>query len=128
MNNSINLVGRVVKDPVLKTITGKDVKIAEFSLAVKDYSKKGQQNDAIFFDIKAFNGMTERVMEYITKGRELALHGRVSVEEFTRQNGTHMIKYVVVLNGFHLCSGKAAAEAAPDATDKAEAEGEQSAA
>ena len=80
--------------------------MAEFSLAVKDYSKKGQENDAIFFDVKAFNGSVDRVMEFITKGREIVINGRVSVENYKRKDGTQVMKYVVILNGFHLCGSK----------------------
>ena len=106
MNNVINLVGRVVQDPVQKSFPNKATTIAEFSLAVKDYSKKVQANDAIFFDVKAFNGQVERVMEYVTKGREIIVNGRVATENYTRQDGSKVLKYVVILNGFHLCGSK----------------------
>jgi single stranded DNA-binding protein len=106
MNNNITLVGRVVQEPVKKSIPAKDTTIAEFSLAVKDYSKKGLENDAIFFDVKAFNGSVDRVMEYVSKGREIVVNGRVSVEDYKRKDGSHVIKYVVILNGFHLCGSK----------------------
>ena len=115
MNNTITLVGRVVQDPVKKSIPAKDTVLAEFSIAVKDYSKKGQDNDAIFFDVKAFNGQVDRIMEYIKKGREIVVNGRVSVENYNRKDGTQVIKYAVILNGFHLCGSKLdnAEEAAP---------------
>ena len=119
MNNNITLVGRVVESPVKKSIPAKDTTVAEFSLAVKDYSKKGQEIDAIFFDVKAFNGSVDRVMDYITKGREIVINGRVSVENYKRKDGTLVIKYVVILNGFHLCGGKldkAEPTSAPDAS------------
>ncbi len=118
MNNNINLVGRVVDAPVKKSIPAKDTTVAEFSVAVKDYSKKGQENDAIYFDVKAFNGSVDRVMEYITKGREIVINGRVSVENYKRKDGTQVIKYVVILNGFHLCGSKLdKAEPAPEPAD-----------
>jgi single-strand DNA-binding protein len=106
MNNTITLVGRVVQDPVKKSIPAKETTLAEFSIAVKDYSKKGQENDAIFFDVKAFNGQVDRIMEYVKKGREIVVNGRVSVENYNRKDGSQVIKYVVILNGFHLCGSK----------------------
>ncbi|MBX9722077.1 MAG: single-stranded DNA-binding protein [Candidatus Obscuribacterales bacterium] len=107
MNNSITLVGRVVADPIKKSFQAKDTVLAEFSLAVKDYSKKGQDDDAIYFDVKAFNGQVDRIMEYVTKGREIVITGRVSVESYNSKDGTKaVVKYVVILNGFHLCGGK----------------------
>ena len=106
MNNSITLVGRVVADPIKKSFQAKDTVLAEFSLAVKDYSKKGQDDDAIYFDVKAFNGQVDRIMEYVTKGREIVITGRVSVESYKSKDGAKTVKYVVILNGFHLCGGK----------------------
>jgi len=113
MNNTITLVGRVVQEPVKKTIPAKETTIAEFSLAVKDYSKKGLEHDAIFFDIKAFNGNVDRVMEYISKGREVVINGRVAVEDYKRNDGTQVLKYVVILNGFHLCGSRQEKTVAP---------------
>ena len=106
MNNSITLVGRVVQNPVQKSISEKNTVLAEFSLAVKDYAKKGLEQDANFFDIKAFNGQVDRVMAYIKRGREVVITGRVAVESYNRKNGDHVLKYVVIMNGFHLCGNK----------------------
>jgi single stranded DNA-binding protein len=119
MNNSITLVGRVVADPVKKSIPKKDTTVAEFSIAVKDYSKKGQDDDAIYFDVKTFNGQVDRTMEYIEKGREIVINGRVAVEKYVRKaDGAHVTKYVVIMNGFHLCGSKMdKTEVAPDPSE-----------
>ncbi|MBX9721146.1 MAG: single-stranded DNA-binding protein, partial [Candidatus Obscuribacterales bacterium] len=92
MNNSITLVGRVVQNPVRKSIPAKETVLAEFSIAVKDYSKKGQDDDAIYFDVKAFNGQVDRIMEWVKKGREIVVSGRVSVENYNRKDGSQVIK------------------------------------
>lgn len=106
MNNCITLAGRVVKDPIKKSIPAKNTSLAEFSIAVKDYSKKGMEDDGMYFDVKAFNGNVDKVVEYIAKGREIVIFGRVSVESYTRNDGGSVTKYVVILNGFHLCGSK----------------------
>ena len=84
---------------------------------MKDYSKKGQEDDSIYFDVKAFNGQVDRVISYISKGREIVITGRIAVENYTRKDGTKVVKYVVIMNGFHLCGNKP--EAGPE-TDTAE--------
>jgi single-strand DNA-binding protein len=121
MNNTITLIGRVAQTPVFKSFQEKDTRVAEFSLAVKDYSKKGEKDNAIFFDIKAFNANSDRVKEYVTKGREVAIHGRVMVEQYIRKDGTSVIKYVVILTGFHLCSGGKQQADTTEATAEGEA-------
>jgi single stranded DNA-binding protein len=129
MNNVITLVGRVTQNPVQKSIPAKDTVVAEFSIAVKDYSRKGQENDAIFFDVKAFNGQVDRIMAWVEKGREIVVNGRVAVETYNRLDGTKMIKYVVILNGFHLCGSKIDKEESPETSDSsANPEGTESAA
>jgi hypothetical protein len=58
-------------DLVREALPTRDTTVPEFSIAVKDYSKKGQDDDAIYFDVKTFNGQVDRTMEYIEKGHEI---------------------------------------------------------
>ena len=83
MNKQIALVGCVVlfQNPVLKSFPAKSTTVVEFfsCWTVKDYSKKGQSIDVIFFCIKVFDGQVVRVMEYVTK-RARSHHQRASCD------------------------------------------------
>ena len=80
--NKIFLIGRLTKDPQMgQTQSGKTV--ARFSVAVK---KQGQ-DDADFFDATAFDKTAENVLQYLAKGRQVAVVGRVSIGSYTDRNG-----------------------------------------
>ena len=80
--NKIFLIGRLTKDPQRgQTQSGKTV--ARFSVAVK---KQGQDG-ADFFDATAFDKTAENVLQYLAKGRQVAVVGRVSIGSYTDRNG-----------------------------------------
>ena len=110
MNKQIALVGCVVlsQNPVLKSFPAKSTIVVEFlsCWTVKDYSKKGQSNDVIFFGIKVFDGQVVRVMEYVTK-RARNHHQRACCDrKLYSSRRLQVLKYVVILNGFHLYGSK----------------------
>lgn len=80
--NKIFLIGRLTKDPQRgQTQSGKTV--ARFSVAIK---KQGQDG-ADFFDATAFDKTAENVLQYLAKGRQVAVVGRVSIGSYTDRNG-----------------------------------------
>lgn len=118
MNNQLILVGNVSQAPVSKLFTDTGNKVVKFSIAVKEFT--GGKEEAMFIDIDAWNGLGERVLKTITKGREVVLVGRLSLKEIKDENGK--IKYnkpVMTLTSFHLCGPKPKTAAA-DTTASAE--------
>ena len=76
MARSINqfiLMGRLTRDPEQRTTTtGKN--IASFSIAV---DRGGQDDQADFFDITAWERLADLVMQYLSKGRRVLVQGRL---------------------------------------------------
>ena len=97
--NSVNLIGRLVKDPELRYISGSDRSdsvYCRFTLAVdKGLSKekkqeleaKGQQT-ADFINIVVWGKQAENCQRYLQKGRNVAIQGRLQSGSFTAQDGT----------------------------------------
>jgi hypothetical protein len=59
------------------------------------------------------NGLGERVMKTITKGREVVLMGRLAINTFTREVDGKTIevhKPILKLSSFHLCGPKPASQ------------------
>jgi len=113
MNNQVNFIGRVSQAPTSTTFSDTDNKLAKFSLAVADYSSKTDNPDPMFIEVESWNGLAERVMKYITLGREVAIAGRLSISKYTKEiNGVkvEMRRPVVKLSGFHLCGKKPESE------------------
>ena len=94
--NNVNLIGRLVKDPELRYISGTDSVYCRFTLAVdKGMSKekkqeleaKGQQT-ADFINIVVWGKQAENCQKYLQKGRNVAIQGRLQSGSYTAQDGT----------------------------------------
>ena len=84
--NSLNIVGRLVRDPELRTLsTGKS--IAEFTIAVNRRVKAQDGTDADFFRAKAWGQVGEYVNTYLTKGRLVAVTGRLETRKWKDKDG-----------------------------------------
>lgn len=94
--NSVNLIGRLVKDPELRYTTGSDSVYCRFTLAVdkgmskekkKELEAKGQQT-ADFINIVVWGKQAENCQKYLQKGRNVAIQGRLQSGSYTAQDGT----------------------------------------
>ena len=71
--NQVILMGRLTRDPEMRTTTtGKS--IASFGLAV---DRGGQDDQADFFDITAWEKLGELANQYLSKGRRCLVQGRL---------------------------------------------------
>ena len=108
MNNTITIVGHVGQAPSLKSF-GNGNKVAKFSVAVKQYSSNTDVERTLWLDVDAWNGLADRVLKTITKGREVVVNGRLDVSSYTQEsNGSkkEITKPVIKLTSFHLCGKK----------------------
>ncbi len=68
----------------------------------------GGSGDARPFTLP-WNGLGERALKTITKGREVVIQGRLAISTYTKEvNGqkVQMTKPVIKLTSFHLCGKK----------------------
>lgn len=71
--NQVILLGRLTRDPEARTTpSGKTV--VNFSLAV---DRAGQDDQADFFDVTAWEKLGELVTQYLSKGRRVLVQGRL---------------------------------------------------
>ena len=113
MNNTITIVGHVGQEPLTKTFGDTGNKVVKFSVAVKEYSSNKDEENTMWIDVDAWNGLGDRVMQTITKGREVVINGRLAISTYQKEvNGTkvEMSKPVIKLTGFHLCGKKPTAK------------------
>jgi len=93
--NSVVLIGRLARDTDLKFIPSTGMAVAKFTLAVdKEMSKDKKQEltsqgkqTADFISITVFGKQAENCANYLTKGSQCAVHGRVSTGSYTTQTG-----------------------------------------
>ncbi len=97
MLNRIVLVGRLTRDPETQ-YTPNGIMVAKFGLAVNRPTKNQETGDyeTDFFDIVAWRRTAEFVSQYITKGRLVAVDGRLQMRSWVAQDGTKRKAYEIV--------------------------------
>lgn len=88
--NSITITGRVGQDPVEGSY-GADGKLAKFSVAVNRRKKQGVDQPPSWFNVTVFGQAAGPVMQYLTRGREVAVTGRM--EATTREKDGSNVTY-----------------------------------
>ena len=116
--NSVALIGRLTANP--ETHAGEKHESATFRLAVP---RKGSDG-ADFVDIVTFDKLAATCGEYLTKGRQVAVVGRLRLNEWTTPDGERRSKLQVVADDVSFLdkpkNGKVepAAEEAPEIPDR----------
>jgi len=89
MVNRVVLIGRLTRDPELRTTTtGKSV--CDFTLAVtKRIKPQDGSPDADFFRVNAWGPQAEYTANYLTKGRLVAVDGRLQSRRYQANDGTN---------------------------------------
>ena len=95
--NRVQLIGRLGRDPELKTIpSGK--KVCSFSMAVnrRKRDKDGEpQQIADWFNIEAWERLGEICAEYLRKGSLIFLEGRLQTDTYEENGQTRYFTKVV---------------------------------
>ena len=89
--NRVVLIGRLTRDPETKT-TATGTKVAEFSIAV---DKRGKDEVASFFRVKAWGNQAEYVGNYLNKGRLVAIDGRLEQRSYEKDGQKREVIEVV---------------------------------
>jgi single-strand DNA-binding protein len=104
--NKVLLIGRLTRDPEMKTFPNGG-KIAKMGFVVNDRKKNqqtGQWEDSpTFLDLEAFdrgeNGKTASLCEqYLRKGSQVHIEGKLRLDSWTAQDGTKRNKLLVVVD------------------------------
>jgi single-strand DNA-binding protein len=84
--NKVILGGRITADPELKQ-TPSGVSVCSFSIAVNRKVGKDKEQQADFFNCKAWRSTAEIVSKYFKKGSSICIVGNLQQNTWTDQNG-----------------------------------------
>lgn len=94
--NNVVLIGRMVKEPELRYSQDGSKCFARFTLAIdrglskekkEEAESKGQQT-ADFINIVVWNKQAENCQKFLSKGKNVAIQGRIQTGSYTAQDGT----------------------------------------
>jgi len=91
--NVVTLIGNLASDVELKQI-GEDKQVANFLLAVDRPGK----DEADFVGISAWNKQAESCAQYLTKGRQVAVDGRLRSRSWEDEEGKRRTAIEIVAN------------------------------
>jgi single-strand DNA-binding protein len=108
--NKVQLIGRLIKDPVLKrTTSGKSV--CNFTLAVDRY---GRDAGADFPTLIAWEKAAELLCQYSKKGSRIGVIGHIQTNNYTDADGKKVYKTDVILENLEFLDSKSTPEGAED--------------
>ena len=86
--NKVILMGRLTRDPETRYTQTNNTLVASFTLAVnRRFARQGEERQADFFNIVAWNKTGEFVGKYFKKGQQVLVSGRLQNRNWTDQQG-----------------------------------------
>jgi single-strand DNA-binding protein len=110
--NKVILIGRLGKDPEIK-YTPSGAPVAKFSLATDEVfkDKSGEtQKRTEWHNIVAWNKLAEICGEYLTKGKQVYIEGRIQSRQWEDQSGNKRTAYDIVAREMKMLGSKADTE------------------
>ena len=106
MLNCVTLMGRLTADPEFRTTTtGKSV--CSFSIAVeRAYAKAGEQRQADFINIVAWESQANFISRYFAKGSMIAIQGSIQTRPYEDKNGNKRTAFEVIAREVSFCGSK----------------------
>jgi single-strand DNA-binding protein len=105
--NQVILMGRLTRDPEMRT-TASGKSIASFSIAV---DRAGQDDQADFFDVTAWEKLGELVNQYLSKGRRCLVQGRLRQDSWDdKETGKKRSKVEVVATDVTFLDGPSSSD------------------
>ena len=79
MLNRITVIGRLTRDPELRT-TSNGVAVATFTVAVdRQYKTQNGEKETDFIPVVVWRGLAETCSKYLSKGNMVAVDGRLQI-------------------------------------------------
>ena len=99
MKNRVQLIGHVGQDPEVKTVNNK--KVATLTIATNDFyfNEKGDKVEQTeWHRITAWGKTAEIIEKYVTKGKEIAVEGKLTHRSYDDKDGNKRYVTEILVN------------------------------
>lgn len=106
--NKVLLIGRLTRDPELRH-TPSGAAVADFGLAVNRFYKGqdgSRQEETAFVDVTAWGKQAELASQYLQKGRQVFIEGRLQFRQWTSPEGQKRSKLDVVIENMQFLDSR----------------------
>jgi single-strand DNA-binding protein len=98
--NQYQMIGRLTRDPE-KKVTNEQNEMSIMGVAC------GEGKDKVsYFEVKAFGKTAEVANKYLSKGKQIAISGRIKQERWQTQEGNGRSKTVLIASNIQMLSKK----------------------
>jgi single-strand DNA-binding protein len=106
--NEVLLLGNLTREPELRSTSG-GTSLCKFGLAVNRKYKAGDEwkEDVCFVDITVWGNQGENCAQYLDKGSQVFVSGRLSLSQWETDDGQKRSKLEVVANNVQFLNGQA---------------------
>jgi len=101
--NSVIMIGRLTRDPELRFTAGSGKAVATFTIAVN--RGFGRDNEADFFRVVVWNKQGENCANYLSKGSQVAVQGRLQNNNYETREGEKRYTVEIVANTVEFLGG-----------------------
>lgn len=118
MNNCV-IIGRCIRDPELKFIPSSGMAVTKMTIAVdrdmpKDKKQEAQNQGkptSDFIPVTVFGKMAETSAQYLSKGSQVAIKGRINTGNYTKEDGTKVYTTDILADKVEFLGGKSDGQA-----------------
>lgn len=96
--NSVNLIGRLTRDPEVRYTPSTQMAVATFTVAIDRPVRNGGEKQTDFPRITVFGKQAENCEKYLTKGRLVGIQGRLQTGSYQNKDGVTVYTTDVVAN------------------------------
>jgi single-strand DNA-binding protein len=105
--NRVVLIGRLTRDPELRYTSGNNAAVCNFTIAVdRGFTGQSGEREADFIPIVVWNKQAENVKNYLTKGSQAAIDGRIQTRTYDDKDGQKRYVTEVVANNVEFLGSK----------------------
>ena len=84
--NKVFLIGRLSRDPELRH-TGSGTAVCQINVAISRPVAQGSEPQTDFINVVVWNKQAENVARYLSKGRQIAIEGRIQTRNYDNNEG-----------------------------------------
>ena len=100
--NSVNLIGRLTRDPETRYTADTQMAVTRFSIAI---DRPGKDKGADYPNITVFGKQAENCEKYLKKGRLVGIQGRLQTGSYERSDGSKVYTTDVVADRVEFLGG-----------------------
>ena len=112
--NSVNLIGRLTRDPEIRYTAGTQMAVATFTVAIDRPKKADAEKQTDYPRVIVFGKQAENCERFIGKGSLVGIHGRIQTGSYTNKDGATVYTTDVVADRVEFLDRRSSGQAAPE--------------